>query len=61
MYLLDDEGNLYLFKMDQSKVTLLSRKKILNGIEAWAPMAIAGRFLIMRDSRNLVCLDIGKN
>jgi outer membrane protein assembly factor BamB len=61
MYLLDDEGNLYLFKMDQSKVTLLSRKKILNGIEAWGPMAIAGRFLIMRDSRNLVCLDIGKN
>jgi outer membrane protein assembly factor BamB len=60
MYLLDDDGNLFLFKMDQAKVTLLSRKKILNGIEAWGPMAIAGKLLIMRDARNLVCLDIGK-
>jgi hypothetical protein len=31
----------------------------MNAIEAWAPMAIAGKFLIMRDSKNVLCLDVG--
>jgi outer membrane protein assembly factor BamB len=60
MYLLDDDGNLYLFGIKNNSVELLSSHKILNGIEAWGPMAIAGKYLIMRDARNLLCLNIGK-
>lgn len=60
MYLLDDDGNLYLFGMQKNSVTLLASHKVLNGIEAWGPMAIAGKYLIMRDSRNLLCVDISK-
>jgi hypothetical protein len=40
---------------------MLSRYDILDGIEAWGPMAIAGNNLLLRDARNLVCLNIGKN
>jgi outer membrane protein assembly factor BamB len=61
LYLLDDDGKLYLFKMKENIVTLSDSHKILNGIEAWGPMAIAGNYLIMRDARNLLCLNIGKN
>ncbi|MDO9339064.1 MAG: PQQ-binding-like beta-propeller repeat protein [Bacteroidales bacterium] len=61
MYLLDDDGKLYFFRMQNNSVTLLASHKILNGIEAWGPMAIAGNYLIMRDARNLLCLNIGKN
>lgn len=60
LYLLDDDGMLYLFRMDNPGVTLLDNHKILDGIEAWGPMAIAGRYLIMRDARNMLCLDISK-
>jgi len=60
MFLLDDDGMLYLFKMEKAKVTLLDSHKILDGIEAWGPMAIAGKYLIMRDARNLLCLDISR-
>jgi outer membrane protein assembly factor BamB len=60
LFLLDDDGMLYYFKMEESKVTLIASHKILNGIEAWGPMAIAGKYLIMRDARNLLCLKIGK-
>jgi outer membrane protein assembly factor BamB len=61
MYLLDDDGMLYLFGIiNNSSVKLLSSHKVLNGIEAWGPMAIAGKYLIMRDARNLLCLNIGK-
>jgi hypothetical protein len=39
---------------------MLSHYDILDGIEAWGPMAIAGNYLILRDARNMVCLNIGK-
>lgn len=61
MILLDDDANLYLFRLEGSQASLISRHEILEGIEAWAPMAVAGNHLIMRDSRNMVCLYIGKN
>jgi len=60
LYLLDDDGKLYFYKINDSKVTLIASHKVINGIEAWGPMAIAGKYLIMRDARNLLCLDIGK-
>ena len=58
MYLLDDDAILYLFRIQDKTITLLDSHKIMNGIEAWGPMAIAGHYLIMRDARNLLCLDI---
>jgi outer membrane protein assembly factor BamB len=58
MYLLDDDANLYLFKIKDKSITQIDKRHIINGIEAWGPMAIAGNLLIMRDARNLVCLEI---
>jgi len=60
LFLLDDDGKLYFYKIQDSKVTLIASHKIIKGIEAWGPMAIAGKYLIMRDARNLLCLNIGK-
>jgi len=61
MLLLDDDANLYLFRLEGSQATLISRHEIIKGIEAWGPMAVAGNHLLMRDARNLLCLFIGKN
>lgn len=60
MYLLDDDGHLFLFRINKTDVKPLADHKILRGIEAWGPLAIAGKYLIMRDSRNLLCIDISK-
>jgi outer membrane protein assembly factor BamB len=60
LFLLDDDGKLYFYKIQDSKVTLIASHKVIKGIEAWGPMAIAGKYLIMRDARNLLCLNIGK-
>ena len=59
LYLLDDEGTLYLFRIDNEKAALVSHHKVMEAIEAWSPMAIAGRYLILRDAHNMLCLDIG--
>lgn len=60
LFLLDDDANLFLYKLEGSSARLISKYDLTDGIEAWGPMAIAGRYLIMRDSRNMLCLDIGK-
>jgi hypothetical protein len=60
LYHLDDEGTLYMFRIEINKATLISSHKIMDAIEAWSPMALAGRFLIIRDAHNMLCLDIGK-
>lgn len=60
LYLLDDEGTLYLFRIENNKAILVSSHKIMEAIEAWSPMAIAGKYLIMRDAHNMLCLDISK-
>ncbi len=60
LYLLDDEGTLYMFRIENNKAELVSSHKIMNAIEAWSPMAIAGKYLIMRDAHNMLCLNISK-
>jgi len=61
LFLLDDDAVLHIFKLGSSGASLVSEYKILDGIEAWGPMALAGNYLIMRDARNMVSLYIGKN
>lgn len=60
MFLLDDDANLFLFKLEGSNATLVSSHRITEGTESWGPMALAGNLLLLRDSRNLVCLNIGR-
>ncbi len=60
LLLLDDNANLYLFRIDGSQASLITQHRIIKGVEAWGPMALAGNYLVMRDSRNLLCLFIGK-
>ena len=60
LFLLDDEGTLFLFRIEDNKAILVSNHKVMDAIEAWSPMAIAGKYLLMRDAHNMLCLDIGK-
>jgi len=60
IYLLDDEGTLYLYKIENSSAVPVSSHKMMDAIEAWSPLAIAGKYLLMRDSHNMLCLDISK-
>lgn len=61
MLLLDDEGTLFLFRTGQGTAQLLAQHKLFAAIEAWAPMALAGKYLILRDAHNLLCVNVGIN
>jgi outer membrane protein assembly factor BamB len=58
--ILSDDGTLSLVDVSADSFSLLARRKVLEGRDAWAPMAMAGGKLLLRDSRQLVCLDVSR-
>ena len=57
-FILNDDGELTIAKASPSGFVLLDRQKIIDGQDSWGPLAITGGYLIMRDSKQMVCLDI---
>jgi outer membrane protein assembly factor BamB len=59
LFVLDDDGTLTLVRTSAEGYEVLDRRRILDGRDAWAPMALAADRLILRDSHTMVCLDVG--
>jgi outer membrane protein assembly factor BamB len=58
-YLLDDDGTLYIIEKSTREFRLLDSRQIIeDGHDAWAPLAIADGYMLLRDSHTLVCIDI---
>jgi outer membrane protein assembly factor BamB len=57
-FILNDDGTLTIAKASTKEFIPLDKQRILNGHDAWGPMAIADGKLIMRDSKQMVCIDI---
>ena len=58
IYVLADDGTLSLAAASPAGFQQLAQAKILNGPEAWGPLALAGGRLLARDLNQLVCLDV---
>jgi len=59
-FILNDDGMLTIAEANTSKFVVLSQTKIMDGQDAWGPIAIADGKLIMRDSKQMLCIDIRK-
>ena len=59
-FILNDDGTLTIAKVNKSGFTLLDQKRIIEGHDAWGPFAIADGYMLMRDSKKMVCLNIKK-
>ena len=60
IYILDDKGVLTMIRLSQKGYKVLGRSKIMDGHDAWGPIAIVGRKLLLRDLTRLFCIDIGE-
>jgi outer membrane protein assembly factor BamB len=60
-YILNDDGMLSIVRPSRDQFILLDQKKIFDAQDAWAPLAIADGFLLLRDAHQMICLDIRKN
>jgi len=59
--ILDDEGQLTIINADSDYYNEILQTDLLGGHDAWAPLALAGSRLILRDSKTMICVDIGKD
>ena len=57
-FILNDDGTLSIAKASTEKCYLLDKARPLEGQDAWGPLAIADGKLLMRDSKEMVCIDI---
>ncbi|MHC4558756.1 MAG: outer membrane protein assembly factor BamB family protein [Planctomycetota bacterium] len=60
IYLMNDSGELTLAQASPSGYLQLAQAKVLDGHESWGPMAIASGRLIVRDTEQMICLDISE-
>ncbi|HCU34173.1 MAG TPA: polyvinylalcohol dehydrogenase [Armatimonadetes bacterium] len=56
--ILGDKGDLVLAEASPSSYRELARAKVLEGPDAWAPLALVGNRLLARDLKTMVCLDM---
>ncbi|MFA5533362.1 MAG: PQQ-binding-like beta-propeller repeat protein [Mariniphaga sp.] len=59
LFILKDDGTLFIARPSTERYIELDQVKVIeDGHDAWAPFAIANGYLIMRDSKTLVCIDL---
>jgi outer membrane protein assembly factor BamB len=57
-FILNDDGTLTIAKASVSAFIFSDKAKVIDGQDAWGPMAISDGMLLMRDSKQLVCIDV---
>jgi outer membrane protein assembly factor BamB len=57
-FILNDDGELTIAKASPAGFKVLDRARIIDGQDSWGPLAITGGYLLMRDSKTMVCVDI---
>jgi outer membrane protein assembly factor BamB len=57
---MNDDGVLSMIEATPAGFKLLAKAKVIDGHETWAPLAIAGGRLLVRDMNQMLCLDVRK-
>ena len=58
LFILSDDATLTIARPSTREYIELDSYKVLEGHDAWGPLAIADGYLVMRDSKTMVCLDM---
>jgi outer membrane protein assembly factor BamB len=58
-YVLDDDGTLTMLAVSKTGYEPLAQHRVLDGHDAWGPIALAGTRMLLRDSTRMICIEIG--
>jgi len=61
LFILDDDGTLIIARPSTREYIELDRYRVIEGHDSWAPLAVADGYMVMRDSKTMVCLDLAEN
>lgn len=59
LFVFKDDGELYVYEVGQREMKLLKKQRVMDGADAWGPLAYADGMLIVRDAHAVKCLKIG--
>jgi outer membrane protein assembly factor BamB len=60
-YLLNDDGTLFIIEASTSGFKVLDSKVLIaDGHDAWAPIALADGYMVLRDAVNMMCILLGE-
>ncbi len=57
-YILNDNGKLTVAKLTSKSFQVLGSVKLMDGVDAWGPMALVKGRLLVRDSKKMLCVDL---
>ncbi len=60
-FILSDDGVLTMLRMSREEYVQIAQAKILDGYDAWGPLALVGDRMLLRDSKTMVCIDLGSD
>ncbi len=60
MYVMNDDGQLTMTEASPTGYKQLAQAQVLEGHDAWGPMALVAGRLLVRDLTRMVCLDVQK-
>jgi outer membrane protein assembly factor BamB len=59
LFILDDDGTLVIARPSITSYTELDRTRVIeDGADAWAPIAVADGYMVLRDSETMICMDM---
>jgi outer membrane protein assembly factor BamB len=56
LFVFKDDGELYVYAVEARSMKLLKQQRIMDGADAWGPMAYADGRLIVRDAHEVACV-----
>lgn len=59
-FILNDEGTLSIVRPSTTAFKLMDQVKVFDAHDAWAPLAIADGYMLLRDATKMICMDIRK-
>ena len=60
LFVFKDDGELYVYEVQAQSMKLLKKQRIMDGADAWGPLAYADGMLIVRDAHFVKCLKIAQ-
>lgn len=60
LFILSDDATLTIARPSLDGYTELDSHRVIEGHDAWGPLAVADGYMVLRDSKTLVCLDLAK-
>jgi len=60
LFIVSDDGTLTIARPSTRQYIEQDRYRVIEGHDAWGPLAVADGYMVMRESKSMVCLDLAK-